>query len=383
MKYFSSLFAVIGIAILMVELSLFANQYDLAVRDFDTQRLMTAIEYAEEAAFAQSLQSGDVENSYVDSGAVTTDPTNVLDVFSSVMCVNYSMSLNTENKQRVLNSIDGAVLVNNDGYYMALLSEIRLPNGTEKKEIGDISYEFKWTPKLPFSYELTSPINAAISFDLHNADLTIYDKDREAVYWKRGAINKSLYYEDVRIEGKTYKIQRTKKTGIYAYNNSGGASVNFQESVVNDDIKYRVANDKIANALNYNIQKVTELRGGTTYNVHMPAYTTHDGINPVIGNSLIVIISNADYAKKANLTEAVMSGHRSTNKVYVVGFEEDGRKYYCRTGQLPMTASGGIPTLPNGAPKYITERKYLTETEAALAGYAPHYTYLQIPLDRD
>lgn len=382
MRYFSSIFAVIGIAILMVELALFNNQHEIMRRDFDTDRLAAAIEYAEESAFAQSLQSGTISTDYTDIGGVVCDPTNTLDVFSAVMCANYNMAITGSNKQMILNSIDAACLINNDGYYIALLSEVYTESADSSTDIGNIEYKFKWSPKLPFGYEIDSPVNATIGFDLHSSDLNIYDHDTDNVYLSKGSESKVVWYEDVIVNGGTYKIQRTDTEGIYSYMKDGVSKV-FASDVINDKIKYRVINDKIANALNYNISVVAEKRGGTTYNVHLPASTTADGVNPVLGNSLIVVISNAEYARKANLTEAVISGHRATNKLYIVGFEEDGIKYYCKNGQLPMDENGNIPTKPNGTPLYIVETKFLTEGEAAASGYHPHYTYLQIPLKRE
>lgn len=383
MKYFSSLFAVIGIAILMVELSLFNNQYELAKRDFDTVRLKYAISYAEEGAFAQSLQSGNIDSDYTDQLAVTCDPTYTLDTFANIMCVNYDMALVDENRQRIMNSVDAACLVNNDGYYMALLSTIQTGTEDKKEEVANEEYEFKWTPKIPFTYEMkkggefNNPLNAAIGLDLHSADLFIYDYDKNIVYKSRGTVNNNLEYKDVTVNGGTYTIQQTTTSGTYKHKDG-----TFSQSCLSDDIKYRVVNNILANALNYNISLVAERRGGAAYNIHLPASTTVDGVNPVIGNTLIVVISNADYAGKANLTDAVLSGHRATNRVYVVAFEQNGVKYYCKNGQLPMTTRGDIPTGANGLPLYTVEKKYLTEYEAAMDGYHPHYTYLQIPLKR-
>lgn len=366
----------------MVELIIFNNQYNIAKRDFDTARLSYAIEYAEEGAFAQSLQSGDISSDYTDQTSVVSDPTYTLDNFANIMCANYDMAMVEENRQRVLNSIDAACLINNDGYYMALLSTIQSGISTDSRNVAFESYEFKWTPKIPFTYEmekggtLNNPINAAIGFDLHNADLNIYDYDSNSVYYSRGSIENTIKYEDITVNGGTFKVQRTDSKGVY--NHAGGT---FADTVVNDNIKYRIVNNILANAINYNISQVAEKRGGASYSVHLPATTTIDGINPVLGNSLIVIISNADYAGKANLTEAVISGHRATNRVYIVAFEEDGVKYYCKNGQLPMTDTGDIPIV-DGAPLYRVDKKFLNEYEAALEGYHPHYLYLQIPVDR-
>lgn len=368
----------------MVELSIFNNQYNLFKRDFDTARLSYAIEYAEEGAFAQSLQTGNISSDYTDLLNVTSDPTFTLDIFANIMCANYDMAMVEENRQSVLNSIDAAVLVNNDGYYMALLSKIQTGSEDAKTTVSNETYEFKWSPKTPFTYEmekggtLNNPINAAIGFDLHNADLNIYDYDADKVYKSKGKVNTTIYYEDVTVNGGTFTVQKTSKEGQYAYD--GGT---FAQNVVSDKLKYRVVNNVLANAVNFNIAQVAEKRGGATYNVHFPASTTQEGINPVIGNSLIVIISNADYAGKSNLTEAVIGGHRATNRVYVIAFEENGTKYYCKNGQLPMTTDGDIPLDGTGAPLYYVEKKYLTEYEAALDGYHPHYEYLQIPLDRE
>lgn len=381
MKYFSGVFALLGVVILMVELSIFNNQCEIMKRDFDTNRLAIAIQYAEECAFANSLKSGNISSDYIDSLKVTCDPTNTLDIFSAVMCANYNMAVTSQNKQTILNSIDAACLVNNDGYYIALLSTIKDGTAQDKEVVSNEKYEFKWSPKLPFSMELKksdgSPINATIGFDLHNADLDIYDQDAKRVYQAKGSVIKSIAYEDVTINEETIKIQKTTTDGVYYYD--GGK---FSPNLVSDKVKWRSVNNKIADAINYNISVVSEKRGGSTYNVHLSSKTTQDGINPVIGNSLIVVISNADYARKAQLTEAVISGHRVTDRLYIIGFEENGVKYYCKNGQLPLDDNGEIPMV-GGLPKYVVEKKYLTESEAALEGYHPHYTYLQIPLDRN
>ena len=86
----------------MVELSIFNNQYNLFQRDFDTARLSYAIEYAEEGAFAQSLQTGNISSDYTDLLNVTSDPTFTLDIFANIMCANYDMAMVEENRQSVL-----------------------------------------------------------------------------------------------------------------------------------------------------------------------------------------------------------------------------------------------------------------------------------------
>lgn len=386
MKYFSALFSVIGIAILMLELVIFNNQWNLYQRDFDTTRLSCAIDYAEESAFAKSLQTGDLSSDYTDIMRVTSDPTYVMDEFANVMCANYDMAMVEENRQRIMNSVDAACLVNNDGYYIALLSEVKQAGPDDDEDLGNIEYKFKWSPKLPFTYEMEkggiygNPLHAAIGFDLHNADVNIYDYDENRVYYSKGNIEKEVYYEDVTVNGGTFQVQRTRENGVYGYLKDGAAAT-FPQNCVSDNLKYRVANNIIANALNYNISVVSEKRGGASYNVHLPARTTADGVSSVIGNSLIVVISDADYAGKAHLTEAVIGGHRVTNKAYIIAFEQDGIKYYCKQGQLPMDNDGSIP-MKNGRPLYTVEGKYLTEYQAALDGYHPHLTYLQIPIKR-
>lgn len=370
MRYFSSVFTLVGIAILLLEIIIFNNHYDIIKRDYDSAVLAEAIEYASEAAFSQSLQTGHIGGDYTDMNDIVCDPTNTLETFNTIMCLCYDMALTEENKNLIENSIDTAVLVNNDGYYITWLSEIVHSVDLEgvdlttksKNEIKTIkdniihdysTYEYRWSPKLPFSYDIkVGGINDTIAFNLVNRNLVIYDNDTEKAY-------------------PLIKGDMDASTGGYIrYNGTP-----YPTDVVNDLIKVRVSNDKLSDAINYNISKVTEIKGGSDYTVMLPSQTTSDGLNPVLGNSFLVVISHADYAGKARLNDAVLSGLRATDKIYYVGFKDkDGVKRYCKNGQIPM--SDGIK------PDYEVIQKYLTADEAVRDGYAPHYEYLQIPLIR-
>lgn len=370
MRYFSSIFTLVGIAIILVELMIFNNHYDVIKRDYDSAVLSQAIEYASEAAFAQSLQSGHIGGDYTDLEDIVCDPTNTLETFCANMCISYDMALTEENKNAIKNSIDTAVLVNNDGYYVTWLSEIKHSveldkadlTGKSKDEITKVknkvnhdysTYEYKWSPKLPFSYELTeNGMNDTIAFNLVNRNLIIYNNADGMVY--------PLIKGDMKAATGGYM----RYTGVQ-----------YPADLVNDQIKIRVANDRLADAINYNISQVVDIKGGSDYTVMLPSETTIDGINPVLGNSFLVVISHADYAGKARLNDAILSGLRASNKIYYVGFiDKDGVKRYCKNGQIPM--SDGFN------PDFKVEQKYLTADEAVRAGYSPHYEYLQIYLER-
>lgn len=370
MRLFSSIFTLVGVAIILIQMIIFNNHYDIIKRDYDSAVLAQAIEYASEAAFAQSLQTGHIGGDYTDMDDIVCDPTNTLETFNTIMCLCYDMTLTEENKNLIENSIDTAILVNNDGYYITWLSEIKNSInldgvdlvGKSKNEIKNIknkvnhdysTYEYRWSPKLPFSYEINeNGIHDTIAFNLVNRNLIIYDNKNEKAYpLVKGDINAS--------------------TGGYMRY----TGTQYPASLVNDSIKIRIANDKLADAINYNISKVTEIKGGSDYTVMLPSQTTADGINPVLGNSFLVVISHADYAGKARLNDAVLSGLRASNKVYYVGFKDkDGVKRYCKNGQIPMS--------DGKKPDFEVIQKYLTADEAVRDGYLPHYEYLQIYLER-
>lgn len=458
MKYFSALFSLVALVILMVEIMVFSNQYDVYKRDFDTKRLEISIDNAEEAAFQASLKSGTTGSDYTELLNVTCDPRNTLEVFADVMCASYDMAITEENRQRIYNSMDGAVLVDKEGYYITLptkFDDSRIENeglyssnqGEETLTVGndtinqyklsqdtgvivDISENNKtdpdatgdstvkrimngikltddkkyysiiengkdiiqrqetklvWSPKVPFSYDITSPINGTVAFNAVNHDLYVYNKDAKSIYFKRNKEVSSNTYKKINIQvrGTTYEFnqQIPKVTGDYAVNEG---NIKNSEGVDATDLdKVRAINNEVADALNFIISKTTKIRSENTYRVYLPAETSLSGANPVVGNCLIVLISEADYANKAHLTEIVMGGHRVTTKTYYMGFEQDGTKYYCKSGQLPTDEHGDIPTI-GGVPLYSadTMNTFLSAQEAARNGYYPNIQYLSIPLPR-
>lgn len=396
MKHFSTVLGIICVCIMMVELSIFSNHMALAKRDFDTARLMMQIEWAEEAAFAASIQSGSLGADYGERLNVTSDPTNVLDVFASVMCVGYDMSQTTLNKNTVLNSIDGAILSNVGGFYVALLSDMYDNAGeTDKKLIQESQYKYMWSPKIPYGYEMDKakgdPINASVGLRLDSGDLDIYDYDEERVYHTNGTKIETINYKVIPFSNEVKAMmgmvddvyQQDATFSNQYYYQDGGTLKQFDASVLDDKNRIRAINDQLTQTINYYVQKANEAKGGTNYNISLPAVTTGDGYNPVVGNSLIIVLSDAEFAGKANLHDAVMAGHRVTTKAYPVAFTQDGKRYYCWNGQLPMTNTGDVPTKANGQPLYTVEARFITPDECAEAGYLPNTAYLKTYIPRD
>lgn len=371
MRFFSATLTIVGIAIIFLQLMIFNNHYDIIKRDYDSAVLAQAIEYASRAAFAQSLQTGHIGGDYTDMSNITCDPTNTLDTFATMMCLSYDMALTDENKSKITDSIDTAVLVNNDGYYITWLSEVKNSSlldsvdlrGKSEAEIKKIkdkvefdyaTYEYKWSPKLPFSHDLSKDgIDETVAFNLVNRNLIICDNNTNMV-------------------SPLIKGDSDVATGGYMMANGKA----YPADIVNDNIKVRVVNTRLTDAINYNISQIADIKGGNDYHVSLSSQTTSNGINPVLGNSFLVAISHAEYAGKASLNDAVLSGLRATSKIYYVGFvDKDGTKRYCKNGQIPMS--------DGKKPDFEVKQKFLTAEEAVRAGYTPHYDYLSIYLEAD
>lgn len=292
--------------------------------EYDTSRLNQAISYAGEAAFMDTIKAGNLEIEYTDMQNVVLNPANCLDVFEEMICLNYGMSTSLENKQYVENCIPSALLACNDGYYITLLSEV----DTSADSVIGQEYGFKWSPKLPYTIKHD---DSEISVSLSSEN------------WIK-ATN----------QGDTLRLE-------YGYDYSD-AEV---RGIVTRSIVQRIVNTTLTNALARNIDLVSRLRGDANYEIYLPASKTHSGINDISNPSLIILMQGADFSGHAKVEEAVISGLKTTRKVYVIGFvDTDGMRRYCYEGQLPELL------------KDNAERFFINVEEAARSGYSPSYEYI-------
>lgn len=324
MKNWFGIFNYLGLGMLMIMIIIYFNQIEILQVEYDTNRLNLAIDYAGEAAFIEALHSGNIGLDYQDMENPVLNPAHCLDVFESLICLNYGMAVSTENKQYVESCIPSAILVCNDGYYLTLLSEV----DTAIDGISGGEFGFKWSFKLPY---------------------TVVQGDK--------VISVCLGTEDWIMVSET----------------GGNLNIRYGDSFADSDVQgvlsrkvvQRAINTTLTNALARNLDYVGRLRGGVDYNIYLPASMTSSGINDISRPSLIILLQGTDFSGQAEVSEAVISGLKTKRKVRVIGFLDiDGVRRYCYEGQLPTEMSSRI------------EIFFESMEDAAWGGYLPSYQYL-------
>ena len=100
------------------------------------------------------------------------------------------------------------------------------------------------------------------------------------------------------------------------------------------------------------------------YNFFIPSELTKTGINPIVKPSLIIMLQGVDFASSVKVDAMSVGGVTTDRKRVVVGFIQDGYKYYCYERQLPEDIIS------------LSKEFFNNVEQAAQAGYHPHYEYL-------
>lgn len=341
MKVWSAIFNFIAVWVIVIMLGVFYNHIDVIQTDYDTAVLRQVIEYAGEAAFNTAVvQNGDIDMDYTKLGNVSLNPSESLKVFEDIVCLSYGMSISDENRAHIESYIPSAIMCAYDGYYITQLMD-------------DNIAELQWSVKIPYTMQ-ASKIVGGLKRD-YTVALRI---DSEGI---------------IVIDNNTPNglVERYKEYGL------GIEGAGFANSVLNKDIVRAKINTTITDALSYSIAKVSEYRGGKNYRVYLPADTTFSGINTINGPSLIILLNGGDFAGKAKVSEAAISGFKVIARNWVVGFtDHTGKKWYCYESQLTegLVNSGGI---------VVNDKPFSTVGEAAEKGYYPHYEYISLPFNND
>lgn len=325
MKTWFGVFNIIALGLLNLMIAIFYTQTETMRKEYDTHRLNYAITYSAEAAFMETLNVGDINLSYTNMSDIQLDPTYCLDMFEAMMCLNYGMSDNEENRRYIESCIPTAVLACNDGYYITLLTDISLYDKQQHKEVG-----FKWSPKLPYTIECP---NGEISVTLNSQQwIKVTTSSNDSLTLQYGNS-----YADIAVSG-----------------------------LLSNEVVSRNINSTLTDAIARNIQYVGELRGGVNYNIYLPARQTQGGLNGIMRPSLLILLQGADFSGEARVEEAIIAGLKTVKKIRVLGFiDYDGQNRYCYETQLPEELLNNTVSFFNS-----------TE-EAANAGYIPSYAYLQ------
>ena len=144
MRTWFTLVNLVGLFCLLVIMNTIYTQLDKYNENYNEQRLAKSVEYASEAAFLNSIGTKDNNISYTDNLSVFLNSQDTLNVFDTMMELNYDLSICDASNLLIEDSIGVAVLACNDGFYLTRLAET-MPD----------QYRLYWTPKLPYCTEIT------------------------------------------------------------------------------------------------------------------------------------------------------------------------------------------------------------------------------------
>ncbi len=330
---FGAIFNMIGV-VLISFLVLTAHKIDaLHEKQFEELRLRYALDYSAEAAFRMSIESGNIDTEYESMGSIHVNPGSTLTVLKYLLCLNYDMSPSEENFKMLEKYIAFATLIVGDGYYIAELQE----TDTVDDSVKGGEYELKWGLKRPY-------------------------------VMKRGkkAVGVNLFNETWRSVEEVGSSVRIAKGYTYkeAIINEG---INLSKSSVNKAI-----NEQLTDAINTSINRrnsiYTTIDGNNFF--YLPSQQTQSGINAIERPTFMVMLQGVDFAGSRKLSAKSVSGFTTSARKKVLGFEENGVKYYCYESQIPENLLDKV------------EDFYNTVDEAAGVGYRPHLEYLRRPISR-
>lgn len=332
MRAWSAISNMYAVVLIFFWILIAETQFNIYQQEYDTQVLKTAVGYASKGAMDIALVSSEnISNDYITIESVEIEPQKVLETFTDIMCTAYDMYASKTNIRLVEDAIDGLILCGMDGYYIAeptddgLIFSIKMPYAINLKNVSSIN------------------VDATISLNLTNETGLIINNAKTAPISGQFISFENL--NDVAINLDIFGLDIPELTRLKPVLIAG---------VIND-------------ALTKSAEEITAYRQDRTFRVYIPGYGTEGGINSVDGPSLIAIMRGTDFTGKADNDEVKMSGYRVIKPIYVVGFVENGIKYYCYETQVPAAYQGAS-----------TNYYYKSVFEAAANGYSPHMGYLGI-----
>lgn len=333
----ANMLALVCLAILLV---LNCKNIEIYEQQFSESRLIAAAEYAAEAAFIESVAISENLTTY-ESVGVTLLTKNTLQTFDDMMAISFDMAKGEASEIAIEDSISIMCLVGNDGYYI-----------TDITETNPGEHRLVWSPKLPYSTELTRT-NGETKETL---GVTLSDEKWFLVTGYGNMLTSGYQYDEV----------LKKNISWINPGDPDGESITltreFADSIVSSEltnaIAYRLSNNKFATRPD-----------NSEYSMYIPAINTYTGINKINSPSLLVIINNARYSGYKGYC-STMQGFKVAWKPKVIGFTiGSGERRYCYEGQTAYVKD----VITNTA-------LYTSIEEAARAGYKPDLYALMQPV---
>lgn len=411
----------LALALAAYFISIMSNQVVIHERDYQSEVLESAINYATQYAIEEALSRSDADQDQENLRTANFDPTYAIDDFARMMCLCYNMSLSEENIQLVKSSIDGGLFCVEDGYYKFMISEtpvisdtdLTVPDGTTLKTgtyynypgqrtyIGydvdgaevvvnrqiqktyNVEKDLVLSPKIPYVYPMDIDKDGVpeyyLSLNFTDSANRVYIPGQTVI--KRNETDTASEYVDRYYyqNSKAYLYQLTRVTNTY--HNYYGAVIG--SDYLNDTLKLEELNLTLEQELNNSIKQITQARGKPmSYNVHLPSTTTSTGVNPIRNSTLIISMSKASFAGKYGyLAEPVLAGFKFVQRQRIVVFRDaDGVVRYAYAIQAKPEA--------NIIDSHYSIRPALQTTYKDGAGndqigVKPHFEYLNLPLRQD
>lgn len=298
MKVWAAIFNLIAVLILLLLGISYFNLTATLERDFDQIRLNYAVEYATEAMFETTLESEDLDMDYTNLDKVQIDSSDALDIFCSLICFSYDMSLSEENFINIENSIASCVLAGSDGFYIGQMADY---DSTPNDGILADSKRLRWSMKFPYFVKVG------------NYSYSVGYNDGQ---WKR--VTKSTNTSDI------------KSSKVYV-----PSDVGYPMGINDIDVKHAV-NSQIRDAMLREIKANNLNKTGFDFKFYLPDNTTVNGVNPVEPPAVLLIMEGVDFASTERINALSVAGFKVVKRVNVVAFvdKKTGRHYYCYESQL-------------------------------------------------
>lgn len=276
--------------------------------------LAFAIDYSTDAAVGEMLNMSDLGQDYLDINKMNTDPEVVLDMFTTMMCMNYDLPVTDKAKAQIRDLyIPVLCVAAYDGYYLY----------TQHKDPDD-GYYLQGAPKVPYAYRRADSTDKYFALNL-------------------GGENALMLYEG----------SLTKET--------------LESQSITSAECYRQINSILSDAVGYAFQGATG-RGNRV--IYLPSDLTElTQVNSVRGPTVLAFIDNWDLRTIHSLSAFSIGGTKVETARMVAGYERlnaDGSttKLYSYADLIPTAA--GVPIVD----------LFTSVEEAASEGYYYDSTYM-------
>ena len=353
MKVWSSIFNLIAVLIIAIMLIVVNKISDTNARQFEEIRLSYAVDYAVEAAFRSAIATDTIGTDYVEGGLeeVKLNPTLILDTFDNILCLSYDLAPSEENFKKIEQSIATSVLCAIDGYYVLETTEV--DSNPYDAVIGG-EFELQWGVKRPYiAYSENGERLFAVN--LVNEKSIEYIKAAEQLpATPDDSVGEPLIYR------KTYASNTGDDVGKSPTGLTKESVKQAISKLITEDINFAIHSRNIAN-MNKQMKSF-----------YMPASSSLTAINELKSPTLIVFFQDSSFLNGYNMDVTSVGGTRVKVKSNVIGFKQVGSDdyYYCYAGQQL------------GEPGVTVVKRFNSLHDAAMAGYKPHFVFLNKPLSK-